>query len=210
MQVARDSNANLPNKRIRELEARAPDGVRNGYPDSVQVRDLRGDRTGHPTGRVIRVGGMWSMASRMYVAGIPDDWKPSRFFEAGPNQYQVLLDTTPWATTSASRTACIIQDILIHGGRRERQVERAGALRRDGNGHVPGLVGMILGPRKRHGDRIMAMIRKVLDPSMWTYDRRDASLRLANTSSVVARNAQNYIPGSATACGGWSSTRPRY
>jgi hypothetical protein len=56
----------------------------------------------------------------------------------------------------------------------------------------PGSLGLILGPLKRHGDRIMAMIRRAMDKSMWTYDKRDACLRLVNTSSVTARNAGNY------------------
>lgn len=184
------SNTNLPNKRIRELESR----LTACETDTLIAFEVREQLRGGGRGRVLRVGGMWSMAARRYVAGIPADWKPRRYFTAGPNQYAVLLDFFD-AMGNDARVAQglpIIQDILIHGGRRSGKSSALGPCGAMAMVMYPGSLGMILGPRKRHGDRIMAMIRKVLDPSMWTYDRRDASLRLANTSSVVARNAQNY------------------
>jgi hypothetical protein len=106
------SNTNLPNKRIRELE----DRVAALETDTLIAMEVREQLRGGGRGRVLRVGGMWSMAARRYVAGIPDDWKPRRFFTAGPNQYAVVLDFFD-AMGNDARVAQglpIIQDILIH------------------------------------------------------------------------------------------------
>lgn len=184
------SRASLPHRRARELEARL-DACEATTLIAMEVREVR---RGESTGRVMRIGGVWSMAARRYVSGIPADWRPDRWFRAGPNQYQVLLDFFD-AMHNDQRAAAglpIIQDILIHGGRRSGKssaLAPAGAMAMIMH---PGSVGLILGPVKRHGDRIMSMIRRVLPKSMWTYDRRESLLRLANTSSVSARNASNY------------------
>ena len=184
------AKTNLPNKRARDLEHRL-DACEAETLIAMEVREVL---RGGGQGRMMRIGGMWSAAARRYVGPIPADWEPRRHFKAGPNQYQVLLDffDAMGNDDRAEAGIAIIQDILIHGGRRSGKssaLAPAGAMAMI---MWPGSLGLIIGPVKRHGDRIMGMIRRVMDPSMWTYDRRDASFRMANTSSVSARNAGNW------------------
>jgi hypothetical protein len=180
----------LPYRQVRELVERIT-ACEETRPIAVEVREqLRGGGRG----RVIRYGGVWSPIARRYVAPIPDGWRPSRYFKAGPNQYQVILDFIDALDNDGRvmRGEPIIQDILIHGGRRSGKSSAfapCGALAMI---RYPGSHGLIMGPRKSHGDRITGQIRRVMDPSMWSWDERAAILRLANTAEVRARNARNY------------------
>ncbi len=180
----------LPYRQVRELEERVAACEQNVL-IAVEVREqLRGGSSG----RRIRVGGVWSPIARRYVAPIPDDWRPRRWFLAGPNQYRVILDFVDALDNDdrVLRGLPIIQDILIHGGRRSGKSSAFAPCGAIAMIRYPGSHGLIMGPRKDHGDRITSQIRRVLDPSMWTWDERDALLRLANTAEVRARNANNY------------------
>jgi len=177
----------LPKKRIRLLEARLKRAEETTI-IGMEAHEVKGKA------RRLRVGGVWSMKARRYIAPLPADWKPSRVFEVSPNQYEVLLDFYD-AMHNDDRVAAglaILQDILIHGGRRSGKTSvlmPAGAMAMI---LWPGSIGMIIGPRKNHGERILRGIRRTLDPAMWTYDKKDSTFRLINTSFAYARNATNY------------------
>ena len=176
---------------MRDLESRL-DAAEATVVLGMEIHEVE-SITGPPKRRM-RIGGVWSSQHGMYIAPLPADWKPARPFRVGPNQYGVALDFYD-AMLNEQRVELgkkIIQDIVTHGGRRSG---KSSALAPCGSMAMimyPGSLGLILGPLKRHGDRIMAMIRRHLDPAAWTYDRRDAMLKLVNTSVVTARNASNY------------------
>ncbi len=180
----------LPYRQVRDLAER----IAACEQTRLIAIEIREQLRGGGRGRTIRYGGVWSPIARRYVAPIPADWQPSRYFKAGPNQYQVILDFIDALDNDARvmRGEPIIQDILIHGGRRSGKSSAfapCGALAMI---RYPGSHGLIMGPRKSHGDRITGQIRRVMDPSMWAWDERAAILRLANTAEVRARNARNY------------------
>ena len=183
--MSRESN--LPNKRMRDLEARL-DAAEATVVLGMEIHEIKG------VGRKMRIGGVWSSQHRMYIEPLPADWKPARVFTVGPNQYNVALDFYDAMLNEqrVSQGLKIIQDIVTHGGRRSGKSSALAPCGAMAMIMYPGSLGLILGPLKRHGDRIMAMIRRVLDPAVWTYDRREALLKLVNTSQVTARNASNY------------------
>ena len=145
----------------------------------------------HPE-RSMRIGGVWSPFLADFVDG--------RSYE---KRKRVALHDAQWKFLSYIAEALRlsakhdpdkvpIQDVIFHGGRRSGKSVGLAAAALMWAMAKPASVVWVVSLRKRHGERIMRLIKRWLPFESWTMDKRDSTLWFANYSSIRAINEKDF------------------
>lgn len=142
------------------------------------------------TGEALICGGIWDNVAKKYTS-------------VGKGNRTLKLTEPQWKLVQECRAALYnddllaqgkppIQEIILHGGRRSgKSVGGKGgaalvALAKP-NARI-----WVIGLRKRHGDKIIQGLKRLLPTRYWTHDKVDNTLRLINGSTITAKSAVNY------------------
>lgn len=142
------------------------------------------------TGETLVCGGLWDNVSKKYTS-------------MGKGCRTLSLTAPQWELVQQCKAAMFnddllasgkapIQDVLFHGSRRcgKSVGGKAGtalvALAKP-NARI-----WVIGLRKRHGDKIIQGLKRLIPSRYWTHDKVDNTLRLINGSTITAKSAVNY------------------
>ena len=161
--------------------------TRRAYIDAKVAFYLRGDKS-----KQIKVGGRWSTFDQQYISNQID----------GPVK-EIALHDAQWRFINHIKDGMLysigkldmdvpIQDVIFHGGRRSgKSVGLAAAALMWGLAR-PASVIWIVSLMKRHGERIMKLIKKWLPMDTWEYNAKDKELTLFNYTTIRAINEKYY------------------
>jgi len=177
----------LPWNKLKDFQ-RELAGVKDGHIEAV-VRFVQKDG---PPDQYIQVGGVWSLFDQKYTdEPIKDQPK------------EVVLHRVQWEflnhikdgllySVGAKSMDIPIQDVIFHGGRRSGKSVGLAAAALMWALVRPASMIWIVSLMKRHGERIMRLIKKWLPMDTWEYDARNKQLTLFNFTTIRAVNEQYY------------------
>lgn len=165
----------LPAKRLRELEYQL-----GTLQETIEIcMEIENKDTGARE----RLGGMWDNVRRAYVAPLTPEAKARRRFQFYDKQYRFLLDILEKYEQN-SFADLPVQDIILTAGRRAGKSAAAAGIAEFLCILYPGCAVMIVGKRKKHGMKIIQLIRRNLKHNVCHYDKENVKLIFANHSYI--------------------------
>lgn len=171
----------LPRKELREI-GYALDRMQTTKPLALTFQAKR-------TGRTVSAGGVWDSVKCRYIESCAGP-----VIELTERQYDMALYAVQALQNTKRRAAgeVPISDIIFHGPRRGGKSVALAAIMAIVLLAKPGRMSWVVGKRRKHGNRIITLLRRWLPVGSYTWDKRTDSITLANHARLEAKAEVNH------------------